>query len=56
MIWYEAYMENNALWQSDGESDEDYIARIEAHFDALKEADEDLSEASTAEFSAAAWH
>ena len=42
MIWYEAYMENNGLWQEDGESDEDYATRINAFFTEMKETDEDL--------------
>ncbi len=36
MLWYEAYMDNNELWQEDNETDENYAARLDAYFDALK--------------------
>ncbi|MBR7038454.1 MAG: hypothetical protein IKI21_04330 [Oscillospiraceae bacterium] len=40
LIWYESYMANNGLDQLEGEADEDYSARIDAHFDALEAQDE----------------
>ncbi|MBR7038455.1 MAG: hypothetical protein IKI21_04335 [Oscillospiraceae bacterium] len=40
LIWYESYMTNNDLVQHEGESDEDWTARIDAHFEALKAQDE----------------
>ena len=44
LIWYESYMANNGLDQLEGESGEDYSARIDAHFEALKAQDEALYE------------
>ena len=34
--WYEGYCEENGLWSEDGESAEDYDARLTRYFDALQ--------------------
>ena len=41
MVWYEAYNEENGLWQDDGEDDEAYIERVDAYFADLQKQDED---------------
>ena len=38
-LWYNEYCEENALWQDDGEKDEDYANRVEQYFNGLKEED-----------------
>ncbi len=41
LYWYLSFIGEKNLVQEEDESDEDYSARIEAYFDALKETDED---------------
>ena len=41
MLWFENYNEENGLWPQDGESDEDYAARIDKFFEDMKANDED---------------
>ena len=41
MLWFEAYNEEHDLWQQDGESEEDYLARRDQYFNDLKESDEE---------------
>ena len=45
MIWYEAYNEENGLWQDDGEDEEAYNARVEQYFADMKETDEEKYDA-----------
>ena len=40
LLWYNEYCEDNALWQNDGETDEDYASRLDQYFAGLKEEDE----------------
>ena len=40
IIWYETYNGEHDLWQQDGESDEDYTARVDKYFEDMKKADE----------------
>ena len=37
IIWFENFCDDNELWREDGESDEDYSARIEAFFNKMSE-------------------
>ena len=41
MTWLEKYNDENGLWKEDGESDDDYIARVEKFFDDMKKTDEE---------------
>ena len=41
MLWYEAYNEENGLWQGDDEDDDAYTDRLTQYFDDLKKQDED---------------
>lgn len=40
LFWFEKYNESNGLWQGEDESDEDYAARLDAHFKDLIDQDE----------------
>ncbi len=42
IIWFENYCDDNELWQEDGESDEDYSARLETFFNGMSEDDDAL--------------
>ena len=41
LIWFEAYIDTNGLRNQEGESEEAYIARFEAHLNGLKAKDEE---------------
>ncbi len=41
MLWYEAYNEENGLWQEQDEDSEAYTARIEQYFEDLNKQDKD---------------
>ena len=45
MTWYEEYNEQNGLWPEDGESEDAYAKRLDAHFSALIKENESDGEA-----------
>ena len=53
IAWFEAYNEENGLWQEDGESDEDYAARVEKYLADLRsaEAEENSSNSDSERYS-----
>ena len=51
MTWYEAYCEENDLWQHDGESDGAYASRVKAYLDKEAEIDEPDVKSDIAKFS-----
>ena len=44
MVWYESYCEENGLWPEDGEEEDAYDGKVNAHFDQLEKSDPDAAD------------
>ena len=51
MVWYEAYCEENGLWQEDGEEADAFDERINAYFEEMKKSDSKAAEDDKSKFS-----